>query len=66
MLDDNPIADDIARMVADVDLMQRMLDIHPRRGEVSEVHHGHEIEVAFEMVAVISPGQSEQLRYTAK
>jgi hypothetical protein len=54
VLHDDPIADDLARVVADVGLMKRMIDVHPGGGEVSEVHHDHEVEVALEMAGVVA------------
>lgn len=54
VLHDDSVADDLARVVADVGLMKRMLDVGSGGGEVSEVHHGHEVEVALEIAGVIA------------
>jgi hypothetical protein len=60
VLDDYPVADDFARMVTDAGLVQRVLDVDTGGGEVGEVHHGREVEVALEVVSVVTPGEREQ------
>ena len=66
MLYDDAIAHDLARVLAHVDLMERMLDVGPGGCEVSEVHHRYEVEVPLEMAGVVAPSQPKQLRYTAE
>ena len=62
VLDDHSIADDFACVVTDVGLVERVPDVDARRGEVSEVHYGHEVEVALEMAGIVPPCQREQFR----
>ena len=61
MLDDDPIADDLARVVTDVGLVERALDVAAGGGEVGEVQHGREVEVALKVAGVVAPGEREQL-----
>lgn len=62
MVDDDPLPDDLGRMVTDIGLVQRVLDVGTGRGEVSEVHDGHEIEAVIDLADVVPGGQGEQLR----
>jgi len=43
-----------------------VLDVDAGGGEVGEVHHGREVEVALEVAGVVAPGEREQLRYGAQ
>src|ERR1035437_9784463 len=63
VLDDDPIADDLARVVTDVGLVERVLDVAAGGGEVGEVPHGREVEVAFKVAGGAAPGGRGQLRY---
>ena len=65
VLHDDPIAHDLACVVADVGLMKRMLDVDPGGGEVSEVHHATRSKFPSKWPASC-PGQSKLLRYAAK
>ena len=62
MLDDDSLSDDLARMITNVGLVQRVLNVHTGRGEVGEVHHCHEVEVAFKVAGIVPARQREQLR----
>ena len=53
VLNDDPIADDLARVVTDVGLVERVLDVAAGGGEVGEVHHGREVEVALKVPGVV-------------
>src|ERR1017187_9168071 len=63
VMDDDPIADDLARVVTDVGLVERVLDVAAGGGEGGEVHHGRVVEVAFKGAGVVAPGEREHLRY---
>lgn len=66
MLDDDSLSDDLGCVITDVGLVQRVFNIDAGRGEVSEIHDCHEVEVAIEMAGVVSRGESEQLRDLAQ
>ena len=66
VLDDDPVANDFARVISDVGLVERVLDITAGGGEVGEVHHGREVEIALKVAGVVAPGEGEQLRYGAQ
>ncbi len=66
MLHDDSLGDDLARVIADIGLVQRVGDVATGGGEVGEVHHRHVIEVVIEVAGVIAARHSEQLRYRAQ
>jgi len=66
VLHDDSLSNDFARVITDICLVQRVLNVHTGRGEVSEVHYRHEVEVAFKVAGIIPARQSEQLRDLAQ
>ena len=62
MLHDDSLCDDIARVITDICLVQRVLNLDPGRGEVSEVHYRPDVEVAIKVAGIVPARQSEQLR----
>lgn len=62
MLDDHSLADHLARVIADVRLMERVFDIDASGGKVLEVHHGDGVKVALEVASVVTPRQCKELR----
>jgi len=66
VLHDDSLSDDLACVIAEVCLVQGMLDVDAGGGEVSEVHHRHEVEVAVKMAGVVPACQGEQLRDPAQ
>lgn len=66
MLHDDSLSDDLAGVITDICLVQRVLNVDTGRGEVSEVHYCHEVEVAIKVAGIVPARQREQLRDLAQ
>jgi len=62
VLDDDASGEAGAGVVLDEGLMERLLHIPARGGEVGEIQHGDILEVAGEMARVIAGVQLDELR----
>jgi len=66
VLHDDPLSDDLARVIANVGLVKRVGDVTTGGVEVGKVHNRYEVEVAFEVTGVVAARQSEQFGYGAQ
>ena len=66
VLHDNPLSNDLARVISDVGLVQRVGDVTTGRSEVSEVHHRYVVKVVVEVTGVVTARHGEQFRYCAQ
>jgi hypothetical protein len=61
VLHDDTLSDDLAGVITDVRLVQRMSHVAASSGEVGEVLHRHEVEVVVEVASVVTARHRKQL-----